>query len=202
MSARGLRLGAVDGPVQRAHAGGKLAIAIALVLTASTTTMAQWPLLLVLFAVLVVVALVARVPAWPLLRRLLWLEPFVLGLAGLALLQPDGLLRGGWLLLRSNLCLLTMLLLAATTPFPALLAVLRALRLPKLLLTTVALTFRYLAVLADEAQRMQRARQCRSARVGGWPGWQVLATVPSQLFVRTTARAERIHAAMVARGLR
>ena len=168
----------------------------------SSTTTAQWPLLLAILALLLVVAAVARVPRWPLLRRLLWLEPFVLGIVGLALVQPDGLPRGGWLLLRSNLCLLTMLLLAATTPFPALLAVLRALHLPKLLLTTVALTFRYLGVLVDEAQRMQRARQCRSARPGAWPGWRVLATVPSRLFVRTTARAERIHAAMVARGLR
>jgi len=95
-----------------------------------------------------------------------------------------------------------MVLLASTTPFPQLLGVLRWLRVPHLLTTTLALMYRYLFVLADEAQRMQRARQSRSFSARRWPGWRVLATVISQLFVRATARAERIYLAMLARGHR
>jgi len=100
------------------------------------------------------------------------------------------------------LSLATMVLLAATTPFADLLAVLRRLRVPRLLVTTIALMYRYLFVLADEAQRLRRARQSRTFTASRRHAWRSLATVVGQLFVRATARAERIYAAMVARGYR
>ncbi|MEI8197996.1 MAG: energy-coupling factor transporter transmembrane component T, partial [Phycisphaerae bacterium] len=85
----------------------------------------------------------------------------------------------------------------------------RRLRVPALLVTTLALMYRYLFVLVDESQRMRRARQSRTfaasgsgatRAVGGWRSWRTLATVVSQLFVRASERAERIYAAMCARG--
>jgi len=91
---------------------------------------------------------------------------------------------------------------ATTTPFPELLRVLRAIHTPALLVTTLALMYRYLFVLADEAQRMRRARQSRTLRPGRGRIWRLLATVVGQLFVRATGRAERIYAAMCARGWR
>lgn len=190
------------GPLHRAGAGTKLAVAVALVLLTIAVPLSRWPLLLAVAAVLLLLAVWGRVPLPALLRRLLLLEPLVLGVALLALLQPDGLQRFALLLARSTLCLFTMLLLSATTPFPDLLLVLRRLRVPRLLLTTLALMYRYLFVLADEAQRMRRARQSRSFSRRRWHGWQALATVIAQLFVRSTARAERIWAAMLARGHR
>lgn len=199
---RGAPLCAGDGPLHRQRAGLKLLAALALVVTAVATPLRHWPVHAALFAVLVALAAVARLPAGPLLRRLLLLEPFVLGLAILTMLQPDGLSLGLSLAVRSTLALVTMLLLAATTPFPELLAVLRRLRVPALLVTTLALMYRYLFVLGDEMQRMQRARQSRTFGRRRWFQWQVLATVLGQLFVRATARAERIYAAMVARGYR
>jgi cobalt/nickel transport system permease protein len=55
-------------------------------------------------------------------------------------------------------------------------------------------------VLVDEAQRMRRARASRTFRPGRWWTWRTLTTVIGQLFVRSTERAERIYAAMIARG--
>jgi cobalt/nickel transport system permease protein len=80
--------------------------------------------------------------------------------------------------------------------------VLRRLRLPKLLVTTLALMYRYLFLLTDEAQRMQRARAARTFRVDRARSWRAAATMVAQLFVRSTERAERIYAAMLARGWR
>jgi cobalt/nickel transport system permease protein len=95
-----------------------------------------------------------------------------------------------------------MILLANTTPFAEILRVLRQLRVPDIFITTLALMYRYLFVLADEAERMKRARQSRTFTHRRWLTWKTLATVIGQLFVRSTERAERIYAAMCARGWR
>jgi cobalt/nickel transport system permease protein len=153
----------------------------------------------VALAVLAIVA-ASRIPWRFLVRRLLLLEPFVLGVAVLALFQP-----GGWhlflvLIGKCTLCLLAMLLLANTTPFADLLRVLRAARVPGLLVTTLSLMYRYLSVLIDETQRMKRARMSRTFTAQRTRAWRTMATVLTQLFIRTTERAERIYAAMCARG--
>ena len=93
-----------------------------------------------------------------------------------------------------------MILLAGTTAFSEILRVLRAIHVPWLLLTTLTLMYRYLFVLADEAQRMRRARLSRTFIHDRWRTWKSLGTVIGQLFVRSTERAERIYAAMCARG--
>ena len=128
------------------------------------------------------------------------LEPLALGVGGLAMFQP----HGGWnfvtMLAKTTLCLLTMILLSSTTPFSALLDVMKRARVPDILVSILALMYRYLFVLVDEAQRMRRARASRTFRPGHWWRWHALATVIGQLFVRSTERAERIYAAMIARG--
>ena len=95
-----------------------------------------------------------------------------------------------------------MVVLANTTPFADLLQVLRRAHVPALLVTTLALMYRYLFVLVDEARRMKRARMSRTFTAQRSVQWRTLATVVGQLFVRTTERAERIYAAMCARGWR
>jgi cobalt/nickel transport system permease protein len=102
--------------------------------------------------------------------------------------------------MRSFLCLLTVVLVSNTTPFSHVLRVLRSVRVPALLITTLALLHRYLFVLVEEAGRMQRARASRSFAPERSARWKTLATVASQLFVRASERAERIYDAMCARG--
>ncbi len=67
-------------------------------------------------------------------------------------------------------------------------------------MTTLALMYRYLFVLMDEAERMQRARASRTFTKPGLRSWKTLGTVVGQLFVRSSERAERIYSAMCARG--
>jgi cobalt/nickel transport system permease protein len=190
----------LDSPIHRLRADTKLAIALAIVLTTALLP-GLFTLYFVTVAVLlVIVAAMSRVPARFLATRLLLLEPLVLGVAVLALLQPGGLRVFTTILVKSTLCLFTMILLSNTTPFAELLAVLRRVRFPALLITTLALMYRYLFVLADEAERMQRARASRTFTKRRFAVWKTLGTVIGQLFVRSTERAERIYAAMCARG--
>ena len=95
-----------------------------------------------------------------------------------------------------------MILLANSTPFSDLLDVLKRWRFPALLVTTLALMYRYLFLLIDEAERMSRARASRTFTARRRRSWQVLGTVVGQLGVRSTERAERIYSAMRARGWR
>jgi cobalt/nickel transport system permease protein len=192
----------IDSAVHRAPAAAKLAGALAVILGTLLAPPGTWWPFAVLGAALALVALLSRLPALLLLQRLLLLEPLVLGVALLAWLQPHGGVVFLTLVARSTLCLLAVLLLSLTTPFHDLLRVLRRLHVPALLVTTLALMHRYLAVLLDESQRMRRARASRTFVTSRRRTWHALASVAGQLFVRSSERAERIYAAMCARGWR
>jgi cobalt/nickel transport system permease protein len=98
------------------------------------------------------------------------------------------------------------MLLAMTTPFHELIDGLRALRLPAIMVSIISFMYRYLAVLGDEARRLLRARDARSASVDGRSGgsirWRAAVTgrMAGTLFLRSYERSERIYAAMQARG--
>ena len=134
------------------------------------------------------------------MTRLLLLEPIVLGVAVLAIFQPDGGKVFAAMAIRTTLCLSAVILLSNTAPFTELLQVLQRAHIPALMITTLALMYRYLFVLTDEAQRMKRARASRTFIKGCLWEWRLLATVIGQLFIRSTERAERIYMAMCARG--
>lgn len=193
----------IDSPLHRLPASLKLATTLLLLLAIVATPIARAPVFFAAIgALLVALAALSRVPPSHLAGRLLLLEPLALGGALLAAFQPDGTTRVLTILARSTLCLAAMLLLTSTTPFTELLGVLRRLRLPALLVTVLALLYRYLFVLADEAERMRRARRARSFVPRRTRSWPLLASLVGQLFVRSTERAERIYAAMGARGWR
>jgi cobalt/nickel transport system permease protein len=184
----------------RLPAGFKLAAALVLILTVVLLPRERWPVLVAVALFLVALVFASRISWWFLAKRLVLLEPLVLGVAGLMLFQPDGWSRCALALAKANLCLLTTLLLSCTTPATELLQVLKHLRVPWLFITTLTLMHRYLFVLADEAERMRRARASRTFTPRRRFQWRLLATVVGQLFVRASERAERIYDAMCARG--
>ena len=189
-----------DGPIHRLSSAIKLAAALLLVLLLVLIPVSAHWFFAAVAVILIGVAVAARIPFGYLGKRLLLVEPFVLGMAALTLLQPGGLAVFLGIVIKSTFCLLTMVLLANTTPFAELLKLLRQARVPAVLVTTLALMYRYLFVLMDEMERMQRARHSRTFTRQHWRVWKSLASVIGQLFVRSTERAERIYAAMCARG--
>jgi cobalt/nickel transport system permease protein len=189
-----------DGPMHRLPAALKLAVALALIVGTVLAPPSWTGWFAGVAAVLALAVLLSRIPLLFLAKRLLLLSPFVLGAALVNAVQPDG--RARWMILaaRSALCLLTVILVSNTTPMSRILRVLQRARVPALLVTTIALMHRYIFVLADEAERMRRARLSRTFLRGRRMRWQTMATVVGQLFVRTSERAERIYDAMCARG--
>jgi cobalt/nickel transport system permease protein len=192
----------LESPVHRLPPRVKLAAAMSLLFTIILIPAAHAAWFGLIAVGLLAIAAMSRVPPGFLLRRLLLMGPFVLGVAILSLFQPGGEAIFLRLLARGTLCLLTVLVLASTTPFSEILRVLRSLRAPSILVTTLALMYRYVFVLVDEAQRMNRARASRTFGRGRSRLWRTRASVIGQLFVRSTERAERIFAAMSARGWR
>jgi len=147
-----------------------------------------------------IVVLLSRISPLFLLKRLIVLSPFVLGVALVNALQPGAGASWRAVALKSTLCLLTVILVSNTTPFSGILRVLKLARVPGLLITTITLMHRYLFVLAHETERMRRARASRTFTRGQRFAWRTLATVAGQLFIRASERAERIYDAMCARG--
>ncbi len=196
------RYSRLPSPVHRLQSAVKLTAALALIICLVATHLSAWWFFSASFVVIVGLTILARIPLSFLVRRVLTLEPFVLGVAVLGFFQPGGGIIVLAVVVKSTLCLMTAILLSNTTPFPELLRVLRSFGAPRLLVSVLALMYRYVFVLIDEAERMHRARLGRTFTPGRRHLWAALATVVGQLFVRSTERAERIYAAMLARGWR
>jgi cobalt/nickel transport system permease protein len=96
---------------------------------------------------------------------------------------------------------------AAATPFPDMLLAMRAVKIPRLIVSLFGLMWRYMFVMVDEVIRLMRARAARSGALegiksGGSIVWRAKVTggMAGNLFIRSLDRGDRIYAAMAARG--
>lgn len=188
--------------VHRAPAALKLGLALGIILTTVLIPPPRQNWFVGVTIFLAGVAVLSRLPLLFLGKRLLMLSPFVLGVALVNALAPAARVPWPTVAAKGVICLLTVVLVSNTTPFSRILAVLKMIRVPALLITTIALMHRYLFVLAEESERMRRARASRTFAARRRIEWRSLATVASQLFIRASERAERIYDAMCARGWR
>jgi cobalt/nickel transport system permease protein len=118
----------------------------------------------------------------------------------------EGIIAFTSILIKAWLSVLMATMLVTTTPFPDLVAGMRALKVPRIIVSVVSFMYRYIFVIADEALRLHRAREARSASPKGAAGrdllWRakVLGGMIGSLFLRSYERSERIYAAMLSRG--
>jgi cobalt/nickel transport system permease protein len=128
----------------------------------------------------------------------------------LIIITDAGVIRFASIVIRSWLSVQAAILLTASTQFPDLMHALRHLRVPAILVSIISFMYRYLFVLVDEALRLLRAREARSARLvndgkhGGTVFWRAKVTgnMAGQLFVRSFDRSDKVYNAMLARGYR
>ncbi len=214
-------------PVHRLDPRVKLVLAVAFIVTAAVIHPGAWPAYVLLFATVFSIILLSELGVGFVYKRAMLAAPFVLAavpllftisgdplaalhLGGwtLTLTQP-GLVRFVSIALKSWLSVQMAIVLASTTPFPDLLAAMRSLRIPRLLVAVIGLMWRYLFVLVDEVLRLMRAREARSGwpevaerRVGGSLAWRAKVTggMAGNLMLRSFDRSERIYAAMASRG--
>jgi cobalt/nickel transport system permease protein len=190
----------LSSPVHRIRIAWKLTAMMVLLAMIIAVPISFVPIFIICFVFLMGIAWLSNIPAIFLFRRMALLELFVLGISILSLFQPNGIAVFSRLVVKSTLCLFTVVLFSNITPFTELLDFLKKMGVPLLLVTILALMYRYLFVLVDELERMQRARMSRTFVQSRMLVWRSLATVVSQLFIRSTGRAEKIFSAMCARG--
>jgi cobalt/nickel transport system permease protein len=203
----------------------KLLLVILYIVVASLMPVGAWPAYGLLFLFVLGATRLSGLSLWMVQRRALVALPFALAAAtviftsggAVAFTLPlgpwqlratvPGLVRFLSIVLKSWLSVQLAVLLAGTTRFPDLMAAMRALRFPKILVAIVSFMWRYIFVLANEAMRLIRARDARSAALpglksGGSLVWRakVAGGMAGNLFLRSYERSERIYQAMLARG--
>jgi cobalt/nickel transport system permease protein len=186
--------------LHRVEPGHKLAAAFCILLGTALLPRRPDGLDLIPAGVLGLLWVSSRMPLVATLRRVLVAECFIGSLALLSWVAPGSGPLVLSALIKSHLCVLTLFLLTWTTPFAELLGALRRWHTPRVMLTTLALMYRYLPVLVEESKRMERARASRTFQLRRRMRWANLAMIVGQLFIRTADRAERIYLAMCARG--
>ncbi|MBR0153274.1 MAG: cobalt ECF transporter T component CbiQ [Lachnospiraceae bacterium] len=140
-----------------------------------------------------VLPLVAAVGIFnPILNRA---PAFTLG----ALTVSEGMISFLALLLKGTLSLMASFLLVATTGIEKLCYALRLLRVPKILVTTLLITYRYISLLLQEAGTMTNAYRLRAP---GQRGIHISAwgSFLGQLLLRSMDRAGELYHSMQMRG--
>lgn len=200
-----------ESPIHRLHPLTKLmttlAFLLALVSYGSLEVVGLLPFLIFPYLILSLSGL----PSSPILKRVLLAGPIILGIGILnpvfdrQLVEVGGFaISRGWLtfgaiLIKSGLTVTTGILLIATTGMDRLAQALRILKVPKIFVLQLLLTYRYISVLMEEFIRMVRAY---SMRAPGQRGIQRNAwgSFAGQLLLRTFDRAQRVYEAMSLRG--
>jgi len=182
----------------------KLLLSVGAIAVGMAIPPAHWPahgaLLCVLFAALSL----ARIPFGFVARRLAGFLVLALMFA-VSVPLSQGFRSGGeigaGIVLRGTESFLSGLWLVNVIPFDQLLATLRRIGMPAILLAILAFMYRFLFVLWDELDTMRAARRARSFDGRGMLfRWRTAAQMIGMLLIRALGRSERVYGAMCARG--
>lgn len=102
--------------------------------------------------------------------------------------------------IKALLSLVMLNLLTLTTSVPAILHGMKELRIPPLLVATLASMYRYTSVLIGEFEAMRRAALSRNLMNSNRSIRLVVGNTIGALFIRTYERGNRVHQAMLSRG--
>lgn len=210
--------------IHRADPRVKVVVAVMSILITAALPLGAWPSYVLLLSAVLALSVAAQLGIAFTLKRGLIAVPFALAalplvfstsgdvlaslrIGPLALTASlAGVERFLSVLVKSYISVQFAVLLTATTRFTDLLAAMRALRVPRLLVVIFGLMWRYLFLFAHEAKTLRIARDSRSAeigpRAGGSVAWRARVTggMVGNLFVRGYERSERVYQAMLSRG--
>ena len=207
-------LAARASPIHALHPAAKLLSTVAYILItlsfskydlSGLVPMVLWPILLFqlsgtrvrscFYKLRIVLPLVMAVGLFnPIFDRAILLRIGGVGVSG-------GVISMLTLMLKGLFCLMASFLLMATTPIDRLCAALRRLHVPKLLVTLLLLTYRYVGVMTEELAVMTDAYHLRAP---GQKGIHISAwgSFLGQLLLRSMDQAQELYAAMLLRGYR
>ena len=214
--------------VHRLDARVKLIIEFAFVISLVAMPNGSWWAFGTLGALAISASLISKVGLTLILKRSLFVLPFSIVAVPSIFTQPgsavwsasiwdtwtitatsEGLEFAGSVAVKSWISTISAALLISVTRFSDIARALIWMRMPGLLVEIVASTYRYSHLITVEAKRMMIGRSARSAALAGQRykstgniRWKANHTghMVGSLFLRTLARSERIHMAMLARG--
>jgi cobalt ECF transporter T component CbiQ len=184
-----------------------------------SASFSQVPILSFIFITVIVLSLLAGIRWRYVFLRLILLLPF--GLGAIFLLpfsiegeivstlfdfpiSREGLATAGILVLKLIICHFIICLLLGTTTSTQLLNTLMDIGIPKVLIDIITFTLRYLSVLFEEIERMILAQLSRGLTIksfSSWSSYKRSGELLGVLFIRSYERSNRIHQAMLARGM-
>lgn len=130
--------------------------------------------------------------------------PFTKGGDAIPVLGVGVSVRGLWILagvaMKSFLSAAMLSVVTSSTGFDRMASSMRSLGVPHLFVDILALSWRYISLLAGEADRLRKASVSRGFRPRWLPQASIVGLLAGSLFTRSIERAERIHGAMVLRG--
>jgi len=113
----------------------------------------------------------------------------------------SGVFLAAQITLKSNAILLAFIPLVASFSIATLGHALSRLRVPEKMVYLLLLTYRYVFVIGGEYQRLVRAAKIRGFQAGNnMHTYRTYAYLIGMILVRASARAERVHQAMLCRG--
>ena len=205
-------LAARSSPIHLLHPAAKLISTIAYILVtlsfgkydlSGLIPMVLWPVLIFQISGIPVRSCFYKLRiVLPLVMAVGLFNPFfdrttVLQIGGLAV--SGGVVSMLTLMIKGLFCLMASFLLMATTSIDSLCAALRKLHLPKLLVTLLLLTYRYVGVMTEELAVMTEAYHLRAP---GQKGIHISAwgSFLGQLLLRSMDRAQELYSSMLLRG--
>ena len=207
-------LAAQDSPVHRLHPLCKLVITIAYIVTVVSFPKYDLTSLLRMGIYPIVLFIVGEISFRDSIRRLRIVLPLVcfvglfnpifdrqvIGYIGTVPITA-GMISMVTLMIKGIYSVLAAYLLIATTSIEKICYALRLLHIPAILVTQVLLTYRYVTVLLEEANRMTQAYSLRAPNQKG-VHFKVWGTLAGQLLLRSMDRADEVYESMTLRGYR
>src|SRR5574341_146919 len=202
----------------------KLICAVALIILIGLTPFGSFGAYLGFFSLVMVLAIIAHLDPWRILKRSFVAAPFALAAVTLIFTIPgrqlgavpvvgwaiteEGVIRFASIMFKSLISVQVGVLLMLTTHLTDMLWALSELHVPRILVAVISFMYRYIFLMADEAVRLTRARDSRSAMMGSSPASlqmvlfraRTTGRMIGNLFLRSFERSERVYQAMVSRG--
>ncbi len=222
----GDELAAADGLLQRLDARVKLVTVLGLLVTAALVR--HLGVLVALYGVTLVLAAASKLKLSFFMRRIWLFVPIFTGIVVLPAtlnivtkgdivvplgswwfghrigMTRQGLMAAGIIVTRVAVSISLVVLLTLTTPWPKLMAGLRALFVPRMFIQVLGMAYRYIFHLLSSVEDMYTARKARGA--GGTTngnakvGRGFVAASAGALFGKAHALSEEVHLAMISRG--
>lgn len=197
----------LESPIHALDSRIKLITALIFITVTVLTPAKKYQQFLFYLILLLAFILLSRIPLLHVLKKSLVIIPFALLVAVFTpfFSQKTRIINPAYLFIwnvfiKSWTAVVALTLLTASTPFPKLLSGLERLKVPKIFILILSFMYRYIFVIIEEIEEMERGWQSRDVGSSLILKVRIFANIIGVLFIRTYERAERIYQSMVSRG--